>query len=121
MAAGDGRTEEFLVELLVLEVLADGHVWENAAIREALRSSPHWTAADRQASPSRKAPKWHSSVNNVLAHDRGLYAKGQVQSHGEGAHKITATGRHQFEASRRMSQHLRDAGIDDVAARLGLK
>ncbi|WP_186767232.1 winged helix-turn-helix domain-containing protein [Devosia ginsengisoli] len=87
------RTEESVVELLVLEALADGRVRTNQQIKAKLQKWTGWTATDLARSGSREdEPKWHSSVNNVLTDERGLYAGGCVARKGRGKHQITDQG-----------------------------
>lgn len=86
------RVREVDVQAAILELLADGNVWTNAQLKEALSHILPLSAADRQRSASRPAEeKWEELVNNALTRSgrsNSLYARGLVSNVGFGRHQL---------------------------------
>ena len=113
------RTEEVVVEVLVLEALADGRVRTNAQIKSILKRWDGWTPVDLARSGSREdEPKWHSSVNNVLSEGRGLYSAGCVVRRGRGEHQITPGGLARLSHQEVMRRAIGEAFPDELVQQL---
>jgi hypothetical protein len=88
---GDRRVTESEVQREILNLLADGEPWTNAALKKALADILPLSPADRAPANFRpNEEKWEELVNNALSPSRGnsLHAKGLVKSAGRGVHVL---------------------------------
>jgi very-short-patch-repair endonuclease len=91
-AVATRRVTEADVQAAILQLLADGNVWTNAQLKQALSHLLPLSAGDRQRSASRPAEeKWEELVNNALTQSgrsNSLYARGLVSKVGLGRHQL---------------------------------
>jgi len=88
-------TDELNIQHAILQLMRDGKIWSNAALKSRLAKLLPLTDDDRKRSPKRpNEAVWENRVNNALSASRksSLYSKRHVEKAGHGLHKITAAG-----------------------------
>lgn len=88
-------TDEFNIQLAILQLMRDERIWSNADLKYRLARLLPLTAEDKKRSPKRpNEAMWENRVNNALSPSRSssLYAKGHIENAGHGQHRITRAG-----------------------------